>query len=1237
MQTFIAIVRWEVVFYLRRISTWVYFGIFFAIAFLFMLVTAGAFGDLVALSIGGKVVANAPATLASLMPAISLLGTSITAALAGNALYRDYEAGMDPLVYTTPVGKTAFLGGRFVGSLVVNAIVLLGIGLGAAIAFATPWAHPEKLAAFRMASYVRPYLTHILPNLVFTGAIFFSLVAMTRQMLPNYIGGAVLIIGYLLSASLLMNVKNRWLAAMLDPFGQRATRLTTEYWTIAEKNQQLVPLTGMLFTNRLIWIGVGLIVLIIAYRRFDFAYALGDRANATSGSQAPAPATGPIILGPPVRLADLPDVRREFGPRAGAIQFSSIALRSFWRIVRNRYFGVIVAAGLLYLIVVARAAGQIYGTTTWPVTYEMVEVLSGTFGIFLLVIIALYAGELVWAERDAKIAGIYDATPIGTTVTYLAKLAALCGMIAVLQLVLMVAGMIMQAVHGYYRFEIPLYLQSLLGIQYVDLVLLAVLAFTIHVVVDNKYVGHFVVVLVLIGNSVQSYIGLEHHLFQYSSDGGAKYSDMNRWGPFIRAFVWWKAYWLAFAVLLVVVVQMFWVRGAETDAAWRFTLARRRFIGRTRRTAIGAGAAFAGLGGFIFYNTNVLNVYRTRKAERELRVTYEKKYKRYESLVQPRIATVTLAVDLNPDRQSFEARGSYLLRNSAAKPVDTVIVTIGEELTIHRLEFDRSSRRVLADAPRNFYLYRLENPLAVGDSMVMRFDIGLEPRGFPNAIENTVVVSNGTFLENVLFMPGIGYSAGEEISDDDARKRAGLPAKPRMRPPTDPKTWRRNYISRDADWVHYDATVSTAVDQTAITSGYLDSTWTQGDRRYSHYALTAPIVNLWAFQSARYAVKRDTWNDTSSGSGQAVDIEIDYHPDHTYNVDRMVDAVKASLDYYTTNFGPYQHHIVRIVEFPRYAVFAQSLPNTIPYSEAIGFIARLGDPQDIDYPFYVTAHEVAHQWWAHQVVGANAQGATMLSETLSQYSAMMVMEKRFGQANMRRFLEYELDRYLLGRSTESKREMPLELGENQQYIHYNKGSVVMYALRDYIGEDRVNAALRGFLAARKFKGPPYPTSLELVDSLRAVTPDSLKYLIKDLFETITLYELKTDSIVVNDTTNGQYRVDIYGSAKKLRADSLGAESEISMGDLVDIGLFKKADKKDTTVDKNGIPVYLKKHRLSKGPQHITVVLNERPIRGGIDPLHKLVDRKVDDNTTGVYDRTKARLAAVLVPRKTKKP
>ncbi len=117
-------------------------------------------------------------------------------------------------------------------------------------------------------------------------------------------------------------------------------------------------------------------------------------------------------------------------------------------------------------------------------------------------------------------------------------------------------------------------------------------------------------------------------------------------------------------------------------------------------------------------------------------------------------------------------------------------------------------------------------------------------------------------------------------------------------------------------------------------------------------------------------------------------------PKHAYNVDRMIDATRKSLDYSTTNFSPYQHKQVRILEFPRYPKFAQSFANTIPFSESDRLHCRARPSQDrIDYVFYVTAHEIAHQWWGHQVIGANVQGQTMLSESLAQYSALMVMER----------------------------------------------------------------------------------------------------------------------------------------------------------------------------------------------------------------------------------------------------
>jgi len=345
---------------------------------------------------------------------------------------------------------------------------------------------------------------------------------------------------------------------------------------------------------------------------------------------------------------------------------------------------------------------------------------------------------------------------------------------------------------------------------------------------------------------------------------------------------------------------------------------------------------------------------------------------------------------------------------------------------------------------------------------------------------------------------------------------------------------------------------------------------------------------------------------------QPVTIEIDYQAEHTYDLAGMVKGIKRSLDYYTTKFGPYQHHQVRIVEFPRYEQFAMSLPNTIPFSESIGFIARVDPtkPDDIDYPFYVTAHEVGHQWWAHQVISGNVEGATMLDESLAQYSALMVMKREFGADKMKRFLRYELDRYLRGRSTEKRAEVPLVRVDNEPYIHYAKGSLVMYALQDYIGEDVLDAVLAKFIAAKKFQSPPYTDARELVAAIRAATPPELAYIVEDMFESITLYENRATHATATKRADGRYEVKLDVTAKKLHASELGKESEVPVHDFIDVGVLGK----------DGKVLALERKTIDSAEASFTLLVDEKPVKAGIDPLNKLIDRAPDDNVMSVDER-----------------
>lgn len=1204
------IATYELSYRMKRISTHVYFGIMFALGFLIIQAVGGAFDSFnVAVAGAGSALAvNSPYVTFNLITALSLFGVIITASFVGQAIYRDFGTDMHPLVFTTPVSKVAYLGGRFTGAIIGNLYIFLGIGLGLMIGSFMPWLEAEFFGDFNLTYYLHPYTVMVIPNLLFTGAIFFALAALTRAMLPNYIGGVVLLMGYMLAGVFISDVENEVLAALIDPFGGNAFSQLTQYWTLAEQSTQLVPLEGTLLWNRLLWMGVGLLIFGVMFSQFRFAHMARERRS-RKGKKTHEGMRGAVHA---LNLKDLPMVEQTFSIGMEMKQFVTMTKREFWNIVTNVYFYAIVGSGVIFLIFSSIQVGQIFGTSTFPVTYQMLGTLGGTFVLFMLIIITFYAGELVWNEREMKINQIHDSLPIPNWIPFASKFSALSLVCAVLLTSIMIVGMASQVLRGYFNVEVGLYVQQLFGMQLLNYILLCVLALTVQTLVNHKYMGHVVMIVYYLFSAFQSQLGMEHSLFDFGGDLNPTYSDMNDYGHFNTPFVWFKVYWAGFAILLATLTNLFWVRGGESNWKWRLQLFRQRLtLPALAQMGIGV-LIFLSVGGFIFYNTNILNEYSTTYESQLATAEYEKKYKRFDGIPQPRITDVYVDVDIHPYERDVYAQGRFTLMNKSDAVIDSVHIRMPSAITINDLSFEEGHRQVLADADLGYYIYELDTPLQPGDTLHLNFDIAAISEGFADGGGGTQVVYNGTFFNSGIF-PSIGYSAGAELSQDDTRRKFDLPPKERMAAVDDSVARMNTYISNDADWITYETVVSTAPDQIAIAPGYLQREWEEDGRRYFHYKMDSRILNFYAYLSASYTVARDTWISPDS---QEVALEIYYYEGHPYNIDRMMEAMKKSLTYFSTKFSPYQHRQARIIEFPRYATFAQAFPNTIPYSESIGFIARVDDEDDIDYPFYVTAHEIAHQWWAHQVIGGNVQGSTLLSESLSQYSALMVMEQEYGEEHMRRFLRYELDQYLQGRAFERKKELPLLLVENQQYIHYRKGSLVMYALKDYIGEDSVNVALSRYIDAVAFQEPPYTNSLEFLSYIRAVTPDSLDYLLTDLFETITLYENYVEDATYTLTPDSLYEVSLTLLSKKLRADSLGVESEVALNDWIDIGIFGE---ERIDGEREEVPLYFQKHRITSDTTRITITVDQEPKRAGIDPYNKLIDRNSGDNVKAVRE------------------
>jgi ABC-2 type transport system permease protein len=1194
---------------LKLISTWVYCVMYAFLAGLWMAAAGGAIAS-ASVSVGSdKIFINAPFPLAIAITVLGFTGVTVIAAMMGRAVQQDFEYGTFHFFFTAPIAKRDYFFGRFIGAFLTLLLIFTSIAIGLQIGAHWPGVDPTKVAPFSLPALLRPYLFTLVPNMLWLGGIFFIIAALTRAIAPVYVAGVIALIGYLLAGNLLGDMENKTLAALIDPIGTVPLDVLTRYWSVADKNVRQIPFTGVLLWNRLIWLSVGLIVTTAGYRAFRMDYGRAgasrptrkSKREAAIASTAQSSSTAAILSAPPSHL----DTR----PGSYVRMLPAMISQYLRETVKRPRFYTVVLGGAVFVIGSAKELGSIYGTNTWPLTYQVLEVTSSFFALFILIVTAINAGELVWRERDARTDEILDSTPVPTWLGFFGKLITLFLIQGLMLAVVMLCSIGIQLWGGYHRLQIGHYLYELYVLQWPRYWMIGALALTVHVLVNQKYLAHFIVVLFYVVLLKLPDFGFEDRLYRFGSLPRVIYSDINGYGHFLPALWWFQLYWSAGAALLLVVASLFWVRGKDSDLGTRWRLARQRMGAATIAVAAIGVAVFIGSGAWIFYNTHVLNPYRSEYIRQNLMADYEKRYKSLEYAPQPKITAIEVNVDIFPHEHRADLSGKLALVNRTGKPIVDLYVRMPRTAEIRHIDFGTPSRLVDSDRDLFWWHYRLDSPLAPEATIDCHFVIAYEMRGFMNDGAEGVVVDNGTFLNGAVgpnsdFVPSFGYSEDGELQSDRVRKKFGLKPKERAHDLDDP-VWHQVGFVPDADWVDYSATISTDADQLATTSGYLDKQWIKNGRAYFHYQMDSKMAAIYPFQSGRYAIRKDHWGEGDS----AVAIEIDYQPGHEFDLQRMVAGVQDALSYYTKNFGPYQHHILRIIEFPRYASFAESFPNTVPFSEAIGFVAKVDDkdPKDIDYPYFVTAHEVAHQWWAHQEMPANVQGGEFITESLAEYSALMVLKQKYGDAKMRRFLKYELDRYLFGRGTESKKEQPLFRADGPAYLHYQKGSLALYAMQDAIGEDQLSKALSKFVGDWRFKGPPYPTSRDLLADIRAVTPADKQYLVHELFETITLFDNRATAASYRKLADGKFEVTLDVTAKKSQADGLGAEKEVPLNEDLDIGVF----------DAGNAPLLLRKMRIKSGPSQLNLVVDREPAKAGIDPLNKLIDKTPDDNMISV--------------------
>jgi ABC-2 type transport system permease protein len=1186
----------------------------FFIGFLlfFLLTFASVTLDGIQIGDRGNVHVNSPYAILQTLAVMNLFAIFVVTAFVANVVIRDDETGFAPIIRTTRVSKLDYLVGRFVGAIVAAFLLLTGVPLAILIGSWMPWIDPEKLGPFVPGHYLYALFFYGVPTLVVMSSGFFALATLTRSMLWTYVGVIAFLVLFILSGELLKDPAYDTFSALIDPFGLGALGQATKYWTAADRNTMLPPVTGLILQNRALWLGVGLVLFLIAYARFRFEAK--DARPRVRKKEKPAPAEAPH--GPRARHS-----ARHSGRHSGALHAASgweqfLALTRFdMRFVfESPAFFVLLAIGIINAYGGLVGAVEQSGSQSFPVTRLLVDALRGAFTLIPIIIAIYYSGELVWRDRERRIHEIVDATAAPDWAFMLPKVFAIALVLLSTNAVGALTGALFQLFHGYYRLEPLGYLLWFVLPGFIAAVILAALAVFVQALVPHKVVGWAVMLVYVVSTVTLHNVGFEHNLYTYGGAPPVPLSDMNGMGRFWVGRAWFNAYWLTFAFLLLVFAHLLWRRGAEPRLRPRLMRLGRRLRGTPGWLIAGAAVLWLGLGCFIFYNTNVLNEYRTSREEERHLADYERELLGFEKIPQPRIVEVKLAVDIQPNAPRALTVGSYVIENRTPAPLTHVHVRWSKSLCMDRLEVEGASLE-REYAGFEYRIYAFQTPLQPGERRLLSFSTRLEQRGFPNGAPLTRIVDNGTFLDNFEIAPILGMDRSMLIRDRNKRRKQGLPSE--LRPPKleDEAATANHYLRHDSDWVTAELSVTTDADQTPLAPGYAVSDTTTGDRRTLITRTEAPIHNFFSIQSARYAIEKDSW---VGRDGKTVDLSVYYHPQHVYNVRRMLTAMKASLDVFTERFSPFQFRQARILEFPAYEDFAQSFANTVPYSEAIGFIQDFDERESaekIDFVTFVTAHEIGHQWWAHQVIGADKQGMTMLSESFAQYSALLVMEQMYGKEQIRKFLKRSLDHYLRSRGGEVVEELPLVRVEDQPYIHYEKGGLVMYWLKEVVGEDVVDRALSKLLARYAFKAAPYPSASDFVTLLRQEAGPEHAQLITDLFENITLYDMKASDAKVRAVPGGKYVVSFDVQGKKLYADGIGKETEAPLNEVFNVGAFSEEPGKKHYTRESVLA--FERRSLQTGKQQVTLLVDRLPHFVGVDPFNERIDRNADDNLSEV--------------------
>jgi len=1199
---FSKIFLFEIKYRLHRPAVYVYF--LACTIFTFLSFALGA------MPLDDKQFINGPTALAFFISIMSLMMMLVSSSIMGIPLYRDIEFNTKEYYLSYPITKAGYFWGRYLSSflfvLIIDSGVLIGAYLGCKAGPSFGWLSAAHYGPNYLLNYLYPFFTIAVPNLFFTSSLFFGLVAISRNIKVIYSSGILLFLGYMIASFFINSSTNINVIYLADPFAVNAVKYERGMQTVAQKNTSFIAMHGLFLLNRIIWTGIGAVIIMYTYLTFTFEKFFSGRRDKKAVK----------ILQPVKRV--LPHINTSFTGSYTRKTLYTLSKIEVLNIIRDNYFWLIIAGGSIFLGMAFGHSPGNYWMEDLPRTSWLMFVFNNTFLTFVFCIVIFYTGETIHREKTTRYAFINDALPPTDRTYNLAKFISILCLVLFLTLLPMLVGITMQLSMGFTHLNFPIYFSSLFGITFPMCVEMVMFAFVLHICINNKFaalgVGIALWVLFLLADQSG---WMDYHLLLYAQTPNYGISDLDGIGHMLKPITWFNIYWLLLGSLLILAGYLFYVRGTISSFKERLQLAKERFTVKIKMFAAALLLAFIATGCYNYYNVSYLNTYYTRTEVTEIAAKTEKTLKHFEDAPLPAITGIEMFVDIFPEEQKAVFKTYVTVVNNNAVPISQLLLD-GDNVTGYSLKYNGTSVPYTvplfikrgkfnflkaSQQPSAYRLYQLPQLIAPGGSALFEVNSYKAHTAFGNYMYGSDILHNGTLIGGGL--PGLGYDDDEEISDNEDRQKYGLPTKEDEFPAEDDSAGAQIPMAgKSGGLIKFDVTISTIASQVAIAPGNLDRQWQQNGRNYYHYVSNSlgSYTGL-GFASARYTVLKDT---VKVDNGQAIGIELYYQPEHNTNLKRFVSAYKDGLRYFTTAYGPYAFNQIRLVESSEYNRGYNSAAGLDIYSERFGWNAMLNNQRSWDYCYFVTCQQLAKQWWQHQLTPSHTRGALVITDGLAKYNALLLTERKFGADYMAPVIDQTLSGYVWGRGGRAINNQQPLLTATRWSETENKAGLVLYGLKHLIGEDSLNAALHEFYTTFAYKNkPPYAGSKDLYTYLKKHVPDSLQYYLTDTWEKICFYDNRINSVTVNSLGNNKYKVSLKVSVSKTYEDSDGNDTPAAMNDYIDIGIF--------TENAKAAPLYLQKHKFTASERTVEVIVTGKPAKVGIDPYFTLIDKNLGDN------------------------